>query len=65
MINGLFSADVEEAPFMDLASGYIQRALEMFPKQGSKAPWKLYQNYFIDIVNFRHSSLKSKELEFK
>src|SRR5437764_6517962 len=32
------------APFLDLTSGYVQRGLHMFPKQGSKIPWKLHQN---------------------
>ncbi len=58
------SADVEEAPFMDLASGYIQRALEMFPKQGTKAPWKLYQNYFLDLLSLRFSKVDDEVMEF-
>ena len=39
---------VGELPFMDLASGYIQRAIEQMPKQGDRAPWQLKQNYLID-----------------
>ena len=40
--------EVNVAPFLDLTSGYIQRALERLPKQGDKVPWKLYQNYLLD-----------------
>src|SRR5262249_16250727 len=32
----LRDANLEPAPFLDLTSGYIQRAIEKFPKQGSK-----------------------------
>lgn len=57
--------DVQEEPFMDLASGYIQRALDKFPKQGSKAPWKLYQNYFLDLLSLRFSKINDEVMEFK
>jgi len=40
---------VGERPFMDLASGYIQRALDRMPKQGDRAPWRLKQNYLTDL----------------
>jgi monooxygenase len=36
-------------PFLDLASGYVQRALADLPKQGEKTPWRLHQNYVRDI----------------
>ena len=40
---------VEERPFMDLASGYIQRAAATMPRQGDRAPWLLKQNYLTDL----------------
>jgi cation diffusion facilitator CzcD-associated flavoprotein CzcO len=40
---------VGERPFMDLASGYIQRAAEAMPRQGDRAPWMLKQNYLTDL----------------
>ena len=41
--------ELEFVPWMeDFSSGYIQRSLHLFPKQGSKHPWKLYQNYAAD-----------------
>ncbi|WGL52702.1 NAD(P)/FAD-dependent oxidoreductase [Nocardioides sp. BP30] len=40
---------VGERPFMDLASGYIQRAAETMPRQGDRAPWMLKQNYLADL----------------
>lgn len=57
-------ADIEEEPLLDFTSGYVQRSIEALPKQGSKKPWKLYQNYILDIFNFRYSSFKDEALKF-
>ena len=46
-------ADVEPRPFCDLSSGYVQRAADVLPRQGSKAPWRLYQNYLRDFAMLR------------
>lgn len=51
-------------PFLGLASGYIQRAKNVLPKQGSKAPWKLYQNYALDLASLRFSKLEDGAMEF-
>jgi cation diffusion facilitator CzcD-associated flavoprotein CzcO len=47
-----------------LASGYMQRAKDILPKQGSKAPWKLYQNYAKDMLAFRFGSIDDGALVF-
>jgi cation diffusion facilitator CzcD-associated flavoprotein CzcO len=44
-------------PFLSFTSGYVTRAMEKFPKQGSKKPWKLYQNYAKDVVSLRFGSV--------
>ena len=41
---------MEPAPWLDFTSGYVQRAMEKFPKQGTKAPWKVHQNYALDLL---------------
>lgn len=51
-------------PFLDMRSGYIQRAMKKTPKQGSKMPWKLYQNYLLDMAMLRFGSLADKDLQF-
>jgi monooxygenase len=51
-------------PFIDLTSGYVQRSIAMFPKQGLRAPWRLYQNYVRDILLLRYGKLVDDELEF-
>jgi hypothetical protein len=55
---------VTPLPFVDFNSGYVLRAIEHFPKQGSKPPWRLYQNYFRDIFSLRRSELEDGSLRF-
>jgi monooxygenase len=47
-----------------LSSGYMQRAKDILPKQGSKRPWKLYQNYAKDMVALRFGSIDDGTLVF-
>ncbi len=51
-------------PWLDFSSGYVQRSLDHFPKQGARKPWRLNQNYVADIMLLRHGSLDDPELEF-
>nr|WP_296070673.1 NAD(P)/FAD-dependent oxidoreductase [uncultured Actinoplanes sp.] len=37
-------------PLIDLSSGYVQRALPLFPRQGDRDPWLVRQNYLRDVV---------------
>jgi monooxygenase len=55
---------VEEVPFLDFSSGYVQRALDILPKQGSKKPWKLYQNYALDMVSLKFASVEDGVIRF-
>jgi monooxygenase len=55
---------VRELPFLDFSSGYVQRSIDQFPKQGSRAPWRLHQNYPMDILNLRFGSLQDEAIEF-
>ena len=43
----------------------LQRAIGDFPKQGSKAPWKLYQNYLLDLLSLRFGKLDDGALKFR
>jgi cation diffusion facilitator CzcD-associated flavoprotein CzcO len=51
-------------PFVDLQAGYVLRSVDQFPKQGLKAPWRLYQNYLRDIIMLRYGSLEDDAIEF-
>jgi monooxygenase len=55
---------VVEQPIIDFSSGYVLRSIEKFPKQGSKAPWRLHQNYALDIVNLRFGALEDSAMQF-
>lgn len=57
-------ASVHEVPFLDFQSGYVQRALAKLPRQGSKAPWKLYQNYALDLAMLRFGKVDDGVMEF-
>ncbi|HET9104836.1 MAG TPA: NAD(P)/FAD-dependent oxidoreductase [Solirubrobacteraceae bacterium] len=55
---------VSPAPLLDLQSGYVQRSLDEFPRQGSEPPWKLRQNYPRDILTLRTKPLQDGVLRF-
>jgi cation diffusion facilitator CzcD-associated flavoprotein CzcO len=60
----LLDASVEPENWTDFTSGYVKRSLDKFPKQGNKKPWKLHQNYVLDIFTLRHSKLEDGTLIF-
>ncbi|MBA4211102.1 MAG: FAD-containing monooxygenase EthA, partial [Parvibaculum sp.] len=41
-----------------------QRSIGKFPKQGSKKPWKLYQNYALDIMALKFGEVEDGAMEF-
>jgi monooxygenase len=57
-------SSIAERPFIDFSSGYVLRSIEDFPKQGSKAPWRLYQNYALDIVSLKFGTIDDGALQF-
>jgi cation diffusion facilitator CzcD-associated flavoprotein CzcO len=56
---------VGDAPFVDFSSGYFQRASAILPRQGDKAPWKLHQNYFRDLLNLRYGPLEDGVMQLR
>ncbi|TPG29708.1 flavin-containing monooxygenase [Mycolicibacterium hodleri] len=57
-------ASVDELPFMDFAPGYFLRAVDALPKSGSRAPWRLKQNYFFDLRLIRQGKVDEESLHF-
>ncbi len=55
---------ITEEPAITFTSGYIQRASDILPKQGSKKPWKLHQNYALDLLNLRFARVDDGTMEF-
>ncbi len=51
-------------PFADLTSGYVLRALDKFPRQGSKDPWQREQNYARNRRSMRRAPIDDPALEF-
>jgi cation diffusion facilitator CzcD-associated flavoprotein CzcO len=60
----LREGEAEEEPMLDFTSGYVLRAADQFPKQGRQPPWRVYQNYFLDMISLRFSKLSDQALEF-
>ncbi|HKR12565.1 MAG TPA: NAD(P)/FAD-dependent oxidoreductase [Pyrinomonadaceae bacterium] len=58
-------ADIGEEPVIDFNSGYVLRALDSLPRQGSKAPWRLRQNYIRDLSLMRYGRVADGTMEFK
>jgi len=51
-------------PSLDFSSGYVQRSVAKMPKQGSKRPWRLYQNYALDIVSLRFGKIDDGVMQY-
>ncbi len=56
---------VESEPVLDFNSGYVLRALETLPRQGSKTPWRVHQNYVRDLSMLRYGRIDDGTMEFK
>jgi len=57
-------SDVEERPFMEFTPGYVLRSLDELPKQGSRTPWRLNQNYLRDVMLIRRGKIDGEGLRF-
>ncbi len=56
-------APVEAMPFLDFTSGYVTRAAGALPRQGTRKPWRLHQNYLRDVLALNYGSI-DEEMEF-
>jgi monooxygenase len=57
--------EVKEEPILDFTSGYVRRALDTLPRQGSKTPWRLHQNYVRDLSMLRYGRVDDGVMEFR
>jgi cation diffusion facilitator CzcD-associated flavoprotein CzcO len=55
---------VTTEPLLDFTSGYVQRSIGELPRQGSRRPWKLWQNYALDRVTLKHTKIEDGVLKF-
>ncbi len=56
--------DVEPRPMVNFTSGYVKRAEAMLPRQGSRAPWRLHQNYLRDWAGFSFGRIEDGVMQF-
>ena len=57
-------AEVGERPLLDFSSGYVRRSIDGFPRQGTRKPWRVYQNYLLDLMSIRFGLLRDGTLAF-
>jgi monooxygenase len=55
---------ITDEPLLNLNSGYILRSVDKFPRQGSERPWRVYQNYALDVVALRLGSITDDAMRF-
>ncbi|MFC3679770.1 flavin-containing monooxygenase [Bacterioplanoides pacificum] len=55
---------INRIPFIDMQSGYIARVKNEIPQQGDQRPWKLYQNYFLDMSLLKMASMDDPALDY-
>jgi cation diffusion facilitator CzcD-associated flavoprotein CzcO len=56
-------AIVPDSP-INLNSGYIQRGIELLPKQGATSPWRFNQNYLLDLLDLKLKAVDDGTMEF-
>jgi len=55
---------VTRRPLLDFHAGYVRRAVELFPKQGSHGPWTVEMNYAADRERLREGPVADPALRF-
>jgi cation diffusion facilitator CzcD-associated flavoprotein CzcO len=58
------AAAIASAPFANLTSGYVLRAIDTFPRQATKDPWQRQQHYVINRRSMRRAPIDDPALEF-
>ncbi len=57
--------EVERRPLLDFSSGYIARARDSMPVQGTEKPWRVPQNYFRDVATLGFGRVTDDAIEFR
>lgn len=55
---------LEDTVMGSLSAGYIQRAVNVMPKQGKHAPWKITNNYLADKKDLKKAGFDDPTLQF-
>jgi cation diffusion facilitator CzcD-associated flavoprotein CzcO len=51
-------------PLLNLNSGYVLRSVQDFPSQGAKRPWRVHQNYALDVLDFKLGGVDDGVMRF-
>ncbi len=57
-------ASVTAEPLLGLTSGYVLRAADRFPKQGSRFPWQVHQSYLRDYRALKVGGISGDAMVF-
>jgi monooxygenase len=60
----LGDVEVADEPLLDLTAGYVLRSRDQLPKQGTKEPWRLRQNYALDLRTLRYGAIDDGTMHF-
>ena len=60
----LTDTSVQPQSLIDFSSGYVRRASGVLPRQGQKKPWRVHQNYLLDLTAFTFGSVRDGSLKF-
>jgi cation diffusion facilitator CzcD-associated flavoprotein CzcO len=55
---------IDRRPLLDLSSGYVLRSVRDLPSQGSRRPWRMRQNYALDLLDIRRADLEDGVMRF-
>jgi hypothetical protein len=55
---------LQQRPLVDFKAGYVKRSGHVFPKAGSRPPWRLGMNYAHDVLKLRYGRIEDGVLRF-
>ncbi len=58
------SPSMPTRPFLDFGAGYVRRAVDKFPRQGTEGPWQVKMSYAQDLQVLRDGELDDGVLRF-
>jgi cation diffusion facilitator CzcD-associated flavoprotein CzcO len=58
-------SSVVPEPLLDFSSGYVTRGNAVLPRRGQKPPWRVKQNYLLDLAAFAVGSIDDGTLKFR
>ena len=51
-------------PLWAIGAGYVQRAIDHFPRQGENGPWRMTMDYNADAKMLRDGPVEDENLRF-